>query len=592
MVTAKSFSTIISDLFFDPKDGEEKLKSATRIFTRPADADEDNCYAVHIKQTKLFKLVIEYVALGASFRLASRQVAAAREQLGLGYLGGCNEAKVSSFVRVALAANMQKFKELLANCWAFSVMFDSATVEGSSLFDIWIRFAFKGRLFCFHLLSLPMTGRHTGQNMYNLFEKVMDVVVRCWKDTLLSASLDGVRNMTGHARGIVSLISRNISPDRTLLRTWCGAHQLNLVFQKAVSKLCNNTFYHVLTALIGYLCRQFNFIADVGGKCPKVATTRWLSLGRVLKWLTLHRARVMAYLDEKNPVCKPPPAWWLTAIAVEGVTTEVDVLFKTLQGKHLLVQQQINAFGIFILRLHELAHLVRPLTSVQVQAFQPATRPSFMSPSDSPVVFAISADNVVSFIRGRGSYATAKAARLDADSFNSIVSSLGVMLVDLATGIAMVCPERDSNNEAIHNEPLLCLPFAFAAFRESDFVHLVIKMRSRLESKWNSSKIDSLEAEHRQLCTAAFSERQFKSMLEEQDDSTSFKKAWGGGLAERFPLLCEFGGGLASTYPGTSRVESDFSILGVEKNAYQTSLMDLSLDGIMHAKQFSELQAI
>ena len=97
---------------------------------------------------------------------------------------------------------MQKFKELLGNCWAFSIVFDSATVEGSLLFDIRIRFAFKGRLFCFHLLSLPMTGRHTGQNMYNLFEKVMDVVVRCWKDTLLSASSDGARNMMAMREGL------------------------------------------------------------------------------------------------------------------------------------------------------------------------------------------------------------------------------------------------------------------------------------------------------------------------------------------------------------------------------------------------------
>eukprot|EP00957_Ditylum_brightwellii_P182541 13905417-Ditylum_brightwellii.AAC.1 len=102
----------------------------------------------------------------------------------------------------------------------------------------------------------------------------MDAVVRCWKDTLLSASSDGARNMTGHARGIVSLIARIISPDQMLLRMWCGAHQLDLVFQKAVSKLCKNTFYHALTVLIGYLCQQFNFIADVGGKCLKVATTR------------------------------------------------------------------------------------------------------------------------------------------------------------------------------------------------------------------------------------------------------------------------------------------------------------------------------
>eukprot|EP00957_Ditylum_brightwellii_P109884 8382217-Ditylum_brightwellii.AAC.1 len=106
---------IISNLFFDPADGKEKLKSATCIFTRPANADEDNCYAVHIKQMKLFKLVIKYVALGASFHLASCQVAIAREQLGLGYLDRCNEVNVSSFIQVALAANMQKFKELLAN---------------------------------------------------------------------------------------------------------------------------------------------------------------------------------------------------------------------------------------------------------------------------------------------------------------------------------------------------------------------------------------------------------------------------------------------------------------------------------------------
>ena len=98
-------------------------------------------------------------------------------------------------------------------------------------------------------------------------------------------------------------------------------------------------------------------------------------MGRVLKWLILHRAQVVAYLDEKNPVCKPLPAWWLTAIAVEGVTTEVDILFKTLQGKHLLIQQQMNAFSKFKSRLRELTNLVGPLTSVQVQAFEPETQP-------------------------------------------------------------------------------------------------------------------------------------------------------------------------------------------------------------------------
>jgi hypothetical protein len=64
-------------------------------------------YRVHIKNMKLFKLVVGQVALGCSFRLASRQIALVREGLSLGYLNGCNESNVSRFVRVAAAAFLQ-----------------------------------------------------------------------------------------------------------------------------------------------------------------------------------------------------------------------------------------------------------------------------------------------------------------------------------------------------------------------------------------------------------------------------------------------------------------------------------------------------
>lgn len=71
----------------------------------------------------------------------------------------------------------------------------------------------------------------------------------------------------------------------------------------------------------------------------------------------------------------------------------------------------------FISRLCELVGLVGPLTSVQVEAFQPDTLPRFMSPSDSPVIFDVSTDGLSGFIRGRGSYAATAAASLDADGF-------------------------------------------------------------------------------------------------------------------------------------------------------------------------------
>jgi hypothetical protein len=57
-------------------------------------------------------------------------------------------------------------------------------------------------------------------------------------------------------------------------------------------------------------------------------------------------------------------------------------------------------------------------------------------------------------------------------------------------------------------------------------------------------------------------------------------------LQSHFPELCEFSSGLATIYPGTTRVESDFSILGWERDGYRSALMDFLLEGIMHANQF------
>ena len=51
-----------------------------------------------------------------------------------------------------------------------------------------------------------------------------------------------------------------------------------------------------------------------------------------------------------------------------------------------------------------------------------------------------------------------------------------------------------------------------------------------------------------------------------------------------------FIGGLATMFPGTSSVESDFSILKWSKDEFSMALNDFSLEGVLHAKQFSILR--
>ena len=45
-------------------------------------------------------------------------------------------------------------------------------------------------------------------------------------------------------------------------------------------------------------------------------------------------------------------------------------------------------------------------------------------------------------------------------------------------------------------------------------------------------------------------------------------------------------------FPNTATVESDFSLIGFEKNVYRQSLTNFSLEGILHAKQFDTLCAL
>ena len=48
-------------------------------------------------------------------------------------------------------------------------------------------------------------------------------------------------------------------------------------------------------------------------------------------------------------------------------------------------------------------------------------------------------------------------------------------------------------------------------------------------------------------------------------------------------------GGLATVFPDTASVESDFSVLGWEKDTYRSALTDFSLEGLLHARQFHKL---
>ena len=128
--------------------------------------------------------------------------------------------------------------------------------------------------------------------MHDLLCDVQDGIVGpMWRSNLLSVATDGAANMTGRSRGVVSILESNLQ--KSLYRIWCGAYRLDIIVQDAISKNLCESFYQHLTTFISFLRSQVNFCAAFGGQYPKVATNKWLSLGRVCKSIIRQRSTII-----------------------------------------------------------------------------------------------------------------------------------------------------------------------------------------------------------------------------------------------------------------------------------------------------------
>jgi hypothetical protein len=277
---------IIGEMMFHPED----LDGITRTrllesFVPTLDSSEDEAdagdvsrYAITVTNTKQFQLVAQYLAAGLSFRQVSQVIVETKEVLGIGSIGSCSERIVSRYARFICAMNLQCIAVLLRQCRAFSVALRMATHMATSYCDVRIRICHKSTVHDFHLLSIPVHERRTGETIFNTFAKAMDALFPDWRETITGASSDGEKKMTRLHQGVITRIHRVAKP--WFMRVWFGAHQLDLCRQSFYLAI-PDTFYSTFTLLVAYLRRQQNFISDKRSQCPLFCNTRWLNMVKV-----------------------------------------------------------------------------------------------------------------------------------------------------------------------------------------------------------------------------------------------------------------------------------------------------------------------
>lgn len=212
---------------------------------------------------------------------------------------------VGNFVRVLLAVALQLLSTVLcsSSVWAFSLAGDASTHQGTPLLDQQIRVCRNGIRINLHLVLVQFFQRHTAVNYVKMINTVMDVLCPNWKDKLIAIAFDGKNTMIGHIGGVVTLLAAQCT--NPVLCVWCVPHQLDLVVKMATNGGDGGKFYMAAHAFSVHLRSQHNLIGAMNGaKCPK-DTTRWMAFGSLMKWIILHRRRLLQHILEKSPVQVP-----------------------------------------------------------------------------------------------------------------------------------------------------------------------------------------------------------------------------------------------------------------------------------------------
>lgn len=580
---------LVGDLLFDPEaeGAAVEKEAALRFFTvledsesesDDEDEDEEKDYTVFIKSSRLFHLIVRFVARGASFRMAEGLASDVKEVTQMSCFVGASRERVTHFVRMVCVSNLQIIGHCLRGVYAFGIAFDVGAKGGTNYLDIRARFVHKSALVNVHLLAIPLHDGKRAPALFTAATKMLNVLAPEWKSQLIGVSTDGEPTMTGCITGVATQFAR--ATTNPCVEVWCGLHQVDLVVQAEYLLLFDEEFVSILTTMIGHLRRQFNLIASMGSKCPIFADTRWVSMKRVTFWLCREGVVVRDYLDGKNASCSPPLSWWVLTIAVNAVACEISVVVCRLQGLRTRLQEQESEIKKLVRNLAELGSVDGPLTSAEIASLNPLIH---VSRGD----YCCSLQSARDFIDDQGSFAMNSMNDLPAGEVDMVVKSVAGLFCGLLGGLSKIVAVRAASAAPAEEQIGSCVPSSLSTTRPSVFCDLVQRQNGRLTSAgWSQTKIEGIESEHRDFLRAYRDEQGFKSAVDSKALATAdYDELWEC-CADRFPLLQEFCGGLAVVFPNTATVESDFSVIGWEKDDYRKSLGDFSLEGILQCKQY------
>jgi hypothetical protein len=313
---------------------------------------------------------------------------------------------------------------------------------------------------------------------------------------------------------------------------------------------------------------------------------------KVVKWLLDKRIQIVNYSNSlREPFDRlPPDWWWVVAAGIYAVTEYVNPTFVQLQGRTLLVSQQTAILAKLGEDLSLHVGIEGPFnTAAEIQ--------QAIELADGRIStygrWSIPHAKVIDFLNDQGMYIRHTLDSLSDEWHEKVITAIGILLVTVVEQILDIQAERNSKNDPAEDLPPV-LPHELVKLRTAHFGNIIVDRHLlQLRESWDEEMIAKIEQQHRQLCLAYKQEDALKSALDQCEAASnnalvSFEAGWAI-VQGRFDILRDFCGGIATVPANTATVESDFSVLGWEKDEHRKCLSDLALEGIMQSKQFELL---
>ena len=195
----------------------------------------------------------------------------------------------------------------------------------------------------------------------------------------------------------------------------------------------------ILTSLIFHLRRQQNLIQDMQSTCPKVATTRWVSMQSSSRWITTNIIHVNEHLDNNKPHCNPPNRWWKFLFAVHAFVDEARRLFVGLQGLTTLLSLQRSRLAGIVNTYFRMSGMSVPLTANEIAAVDTTT-------AEVHGRYVLTHVKSKLFIKGLGMWVLTAIDELESDDIQPVLVSVAKMFVENTSDIVAIVVERDSSN--------------------------------------------------------------------------------------------------------------------------------------------------